>query len=76
MGFTLQFNANAVKTAASTHFLFKTGSVPGVEQSNNDTFAFTGLANSFGDLENNFDLVAICACISKPTTLRHCSLLE
>lgn len=70
----VQLRDKAVDTAASTHFLLSTGKVPGIEQSNKDTFLLTGLANSFGALENNLLFEAICAWISKPTTAFHLSL--
>ena len=66
-------SASAVRIPASTHLLFSAGSVPGIAASNNDTLELTGAKGAAEEVsapENIFELAAICACTSSPTTLR------
>jgi hypothetical protein len=53
--------ANAVRRAASTAFLFRTGRVPGIAQSNKETREFAGDANLLAEPEKSLELVLICA---------------
>lgn len=65
----LHSNASEVKIAASTHFWFKLGNVPGIAASNKDTQLFTGDENSNLAPEKSLDSDAIWMWTSKPTTL-------
>jgi hypothetical protein len=66
-----QLRARAVFMAASTHRLFSTGRVPGIDASNSATLELTGEPNSVAAPENSFETLAICEWISRPTTLFH-----
>lgn len=73
-GFTLQPNARAVSTPASTQRLFKTGKVPGIAQSKRATFLFGGASNLVEAVEKILLSEFICACTSNPITLCHFDL--
>jgi len=53
----LQFKASAVSTAALTLCSLSIGKVPGMAQSNNETFVLMGSANFDPAPENSFDFV-------------------
>lgn len=57
----MQLRANAVSIAASIECLLRTGRVPGIAQSNNETRELAGDANLFAEPENNLEFVLICA---------------
>lgn len=72
----LQLRANAVSKAASTDFLLRTGSVPGMAESKKETKELAGDAKLLADPERSFELVLIWACISNPITLSQFPDLE
>lgn len=53
-----------------------TGNVPGMDASKAETHELTGEPKDTSDPENNFDLDAICAWISRPTTLFHLEIIK